>query len=629
MRKFYFYLTFLILAVTGQSAWAQVEGFAYGYCSDNINPISFETEGNYLIAGAFQLTEADVEKYDGCEITGVSIGFGSGRNKAVTVFFTDDLKGTPFRTIDGRVRPSQWNDIPVEGGVKLEKGRPIYVGYKYEVQNSTSVPLGCDDNTTTYSENADWVSAGYTEEELSAGWRHLGSQVGNVCIRVYLKGNTLPTANCVPQNIELPSLAYPGKPFKFSVTFTNASAEAVNNVEVVYQIGEDPEQTVEYTFDTPVSTNAPGTATFTAQTMQDGFGLPVWARISKVNGTDNDMADRRVGATLVCTDKFFKRKVVVEKYSGVRCGYCPRGIVAFEYMNENYPDKFIGITLSNYTPTDPMFCSYYETFLNNVMNPSGAPNVFVNRNNELTRVADKGAVESAVLSQYTDACEIGVTASFEKGDVANTVNATGTVEVTHDIDDADLSVTFVVVEDNVGPYQQANNFSGTTGCPEWADKPYYVSTIYDDVARYIHPDYNGIAGSVPTTLKAGEKYAYTVKNMSLGNTNTFDNAALIVLLIDNKTKQVVNADRCRFNGETDEPKDPEIPDTGIEHVKADDFSTVSLNGRTLTYQGAGIARVYSVSGTLEGTVGNSGTVTLAPGVYVVKTMAGARKVLVK
>lgn len=620
MRKIYPYLTFLILALTGQVVRAQEGSFAYGYCSDNINAISFDANDNYWIAGAFQLTEADVEKFDGCEITAVSIGFGSGRNKAVTVFFTDDLKATPFRTVEGRVRPSQWNDIPVEDPVVIRKGKPIYVGYKHQVQNSTAIPLGCDDNTATYSENADWVSAGYTDEELTAGWQHIGSKAGNVCLRVYLKGNRLPKTNCIPQNLQMPDLAHPGQPFDFTLTFSNASTEAVNDIEVIYQIGEDPEHTVTHTFDTPVEANGTGAVTMTGQTLQDAFGLPVWARISKVNGDDNDMADRKTSSILVCSSKFFERKVVSEKYSGVSCGYCPRGLVAYDYMNEKYADKFIGISVSNYSTSDPMYCSYYEKYFD-TYSPSGAPSLLVNRNKELTRNADKGSLEAAFLKQFTEGGEIGITAAFEKGDYANTINATGIVEVVFDKEDADMSMTFVVTEDNVGPYLQSNYYSGSTGLPEWTDKASRVSTIYEDVARYIHPDWNGIPGSVPETLKAGEKYAYTVKNMSLGRTDNFNNASLIVLLIDNKTGQIVNADRCRLDksGVAD----------GIEHLKSEDCQAVEVNGQTVSYQGVGQAEVYAVSGKFEGMIENNGTLKLLPGAYIVKTASTVRKVLVK
>ena len=39
----------------------------------------------------------------------------------------------------------------------------------------------------------------------------------------------------------------------------------------------------------------------------------------------------------------YDRVTVVEEGTGTWCGWCVRGIVALEYMRENYPDKFIGI----------------------------------------------------------------------------------------------------------------------------------------------------------------------------------------------------------------------------------------------------------------------------------------------
>ncbi len=62
------------------------EGVSYGYCSDEIEGCGFTVDGKYWIVGAFKMTDADVSQFDGCEITGVSIGFGSGRNKDIKIF---------------------------------------------------------------------------------------------------------------------------------------------------------------------------------------------------------------------------------------------------------------------------------------------------------------------------------------------------------------------------------------------------------------------------------------------------------------------------------------------------------------------------------------------------------------
>lgn len=618
MKKIYSLIFMLAIAVGVASAQT---GFAYGYSSDNISGVGANSgSSNYWIAAAFQMTQEDTERFDGCEITGVSIGFGSGRNKDLTIFFADDLASAPTATFEGRVRPSQWNDIELITPVKIEKGKPFYVGYKYNATNSTAMPIGTDGNTVTYAPTADFISIADTEDALANNWQHYGANFGNVCMRVYISGSAVSETNCVPQTLDLPSLVHPGQPFDFVLNFTNASAATVNSVEVAYKIGDDAEKTITQTLSPAVEANAKGQVKITDVTNQDNFSLPIKARITKVNGKANDMANMEISTTFVCTNGLFERKMVVEKYTGNGCQYCPRGIVAFDYMNEHYYGKFIGIAIHNY-PRDPMSCSAYSDF-QNWMQPSGAPNVIVDRDKSLTRTAEKGAIEGAFLKEYTDACEIGIFASFEKSSSTNAINATGTVKVAHDLDNANLAMTFVITEDHVGPYYQTNGFSNSTGLPEWADKPAYVSMYYDDVARYIHSNWDGIPGSVPATLKAGEEYAYTVEGLSLGNTVDVDMANLVALLIDTSTGKIVNADRIFL--------DPNrVPPTGIADVAADALNRVYTTDGAIRYQGEGKAQVYAVSGMYAGSVANGGSLSVAPGIYVVKTADFAHKVVVK
>lgn len=623
MIKHYLICTLLATMTGTLGAYAQGESsFAYGYCTDNINGVgSSEGVSEYWIGAAFQMTDSDVERFDGCEITGVSIGFGSGRNKAVTVFFTEDLASQPFATQAGRVRVSQWNDIELTAPVKIEKGKPFFVGYKHEVTNMTAMPVGCDGNTANFTPTADWLSISETEEGLDKGWSHYGSNFGNVCLRVFIKGDNLSQTNCVPLSLEMPNLAYPGKPFEFSLVFTNASPAPVNDLQVEYTIGEDAAKIVDVTFDSPVAANAKGSAVITATTDLDGFSIPVSARITKVNGQDNDIADKVITATLTCTNSLFERKVVAEKYSGTECGFCPRGIVGFEYMNETYPDKFIGISIQNYSTGDPMYCRYYNQALSSFAF-TGAPSAIVNRNKNLPKEPTKSALESSFKSEYSPACEIGVIADFEKPAAdAKSVTVSGTVRVSHDIENADYSMTFVITEDKVGPYYQANNYDSMTGLPEWQGKGRLVSMLYDDVARYIHEDWNGIAGSVPTVLKAGESYKYTVEDLPLGRTSNIDNANVVVLLIDNTTGQIVNADRKHF--------DPNRKPSGVESVAGEAAVKVYVCGGNICYEGEGEASVYSTDGVLVGIVAEGCSLAPVPGMYIVKLSAGAVKVLVR
>lgn len=630
MNKLSYALSTLLLAAAAAPVCQAQEGLSYGYCSDNITGNGFNSSDKYWIAAAFRMTEADVERFNDCEVTGVSIGFGSGRNKEIKVFMTYDLAEEPFYTQTGRVRAHQWVDIPVTNPVKIEKGKPFYIGYRYYVDNLSAHPIGGDDNVLSFTDGADWMSGAMTEDALAGAWQQYGSSVGNVCIRAIINGDNLPQSSCVPVGLIMPELATPGENFDFTLSFTNASTAEVKNVEVIYKLGEDEEQTVEYTFPEPVAPNARGEVKITAKTDQDQLEIPSWASISKVNGEPNDMAERKAYGTLVCTTGLFERKMVVEKFTGVYCGYCPRGIAGFDHMNKYYAGTFIGIAIQNYSTSDPMYCPAYLPW--SEVYKGGAPHCTINRNKLFSTNPEKGVLEAAYNQIYTRTSNIGIKVKAEPTASSHAYNVTATVNVARDVEDVDYAIVFVATEDKVGPYGQINNYNSMPGCPEFSGKGSTVSMLYDDVARNISSEWTGCANSVPSSLKAGEDYNYSVDNFSLGNTKVPMNANIIALLVDKSTGEIINADRIHLDpNRVDEPvAKPDDPVTGnVDSVTAADLYVDGGLGTISFFAEEGVAHVYSTSGQLMGIIEAGSSINAAPGLYIVKTKAGNCKVQVK
>lgn len=598
------------------------DGVNFGYCSDNINGQGMDyTVTPYWLGAAFQLTADDVAQFDGGEITYISVGFGKGRNKQITLFMTYDLQQEPFYTQSGRCRASQWNDIPVTNPVKIEAGKPIYVGYKYEAAESGAEPIGFDGQTGSYTSGADWFTSSVTEEGLTDNWRQIGAQSGNACIRVIIKTKTAEGANCVPTAMHLPELAHPGQQFSFTLDFNNASTSPVDNIEVEYQIGTDAARTATVNFPTAVGAGQNGQATIQAITDQDGISLATWARITKVNGQDNAMAERRVSGDLDCSNSFFQRKMLVEKVTGIHCGYCTRGIAGFDLMNEKYPDRFIGVAIQNYDTSDPMRCSYYEPWQSKFTS-SGVPYCFVNRNGNLTKNPTTGGLQDAYNKSYQEKCDLGLELAIEQGSDARHYNVDVTIRSMRGLQDVNYGLVFIVTEDFLGPYWQYNNYNTMDGCPEFYGKGNPVQLMYDDVARYINDDYLGIEGSVPTNLEAGQNYMYNMKDLTLGNTSVPMNASIIVAITDLDTNEVLNVERVRI--------DPDRRTSGVTVAETLEQGRVfCLDGQIVYAAQQGQAEAYTLSGTHAATIPAGAAVSVPAGLYIVKTPAGASKVLVK
>lgn len=62
-------------------------------------------------------------------------------------------------------------------------------------------------------------------------------------------------------------------------------------------------------------------------------------------------------------DKTYEKRVLVEEFTGTRCGNCTRGIAGMIKMREAYGDRFVGVSLHQFKqkPADPMYITdYYE-----------------------------------------------------------------------------------------------------------------------------------------------------------------------------------------------------------------------------------------------------------------------------
>lgn len=318
----------------------------------------------------------------------------------------------------------------------------------------------------------------------------------------------------------------------------------------------------------------------------------VWIK----SGTDSTGVKGRVSA--------YPRKLVSEEVTGTWCGYCVRGIVAMKEMNEKYPDSFIGIAIhcSSAAWTDAMSFGVedYHDLLFSRCNLSGYPRCVYNRNTMYS--IDPGDMETyykQIMDNSTNNCGIQLNASYDEA--TNEIIANTDIYFAADIDKADYRLAYVLVENNVHRtnedigvpegkptgYEQ-NNYYADNAMGEMGGFENLPSTIpadqmwYNDVARTIYPDYNGVSGVIPETIKEGDHFSYSCSFEIPKNVLEKKNTELIVLLI-NKNGIIDNADKVAIDGLT----------TGIYTVRDDnvaneDDAYYNVNGMRVNYPGKGI-----------------------------------------
>ena len=240
----------------------------------------------------------------------------------------------------------------------------------------------------------------------------------------------------------------------------------------------------------------------------------------------------------------FTRKIVMEEATGTWCGFCVRGIETIKKMSEEYPDNFIGIGLHD--DEEMSGAENYGDFIGT--NGYGYPGCIFNRNGNWGQVAYSDAKKAVLSNMNSTIAKIEASATFTSS-TNTSVKVSTTSTFLNSNDAANYKIAYVVLEDHVGPYQQSNNYSGQTLDPEnymyaWTQKDSYVSMEFNDVARGIYPDFNGLVGSVPTVVESFKGYTYSYTIDLPDNIQNKDNIRIVTLLIDGETGEIVNADEC-------------------------------------------------------------------------------------
>ena len=591
------------------SATAQNDSFHFGYCSNDIKGVGVGQDKIYYGA-AIEITAEQATKFAGCQVTGVSVGFATGVKKDVEIFVTHDLTATPVMTKAGRVSVNRFNDFSFDTPYTITAGQKFYVGFTHYCTSSVSYPMAFDGRIDNYDRRGDYISFSTAKEGLANQWTHIGHNYGNACVRAILTGDNLPVANALPRKLEGPAVAEVGAPSPFTLTVANSSIRPIESLELTLTEGENV-STQSISLSTPIAPNTEGQVSFSYTFIGSGDQSKLSASISKVNDTENDAKSDVVSVIVSANLNVFPRINVVEEFTGTTCANCPRGIVGMEYMEKTYgATNWIGIAVHNYSG-DPMRCVAYEEWMG--LGISGAPQSTFNRDMNLGPIdPSKDVLERAHL-EASPISNMRVKVSVDNvNKAAKTADITATVTSGADADGSMYSLAFVVTEDNVGPYDQTNNYGPVLPPLEGYPTTGRVSQIYNHVARYIN-SWNGTV-VLPDAIVAGQDYSHkhTASTPAVGN---MDETSYIVLLIDRTTQEIVNADKVSL-------KHGNLNPSGVQSVADAVDGNISLSGRFAEYFGEGSATITSLSGTTAAQLRNAQGTHLEPGIYVVAIRNG-------
>lgn len=549
-------------------AAAQTESMDYTPASSPYTYTSLkEQKAGMKIATAFQMPPAAMKKFAGNQISNVFFytGINSAKStqqiqvntiKKATIFLTHSLQDfKPFYTQqvdlpeDALTLVSYKLDTPYD----IKAGETVYVGVYYSLSSADDETLIID---YTYHGTETWggwigVQAYPTTQEPNPEWQfdNLSSQIGYFCNGVTITGNKLPVNEVsVPQSAVQPTV-YQNEPFEFQFIFLNEASNPIESIDVDVKVGDSEPRSEHFEADKPISYNSMAIAGVSNLSYPDAAldEIPVSVTVTKVNGNKNTSAAATSTAYIqvLPTGKGYKRNVVVEEFTGNWCGYCPQGIVTMDKLREVYTDGSVIPVAIHMQNNDPMISPTYNQVGSSYA--TGFPSAIMNRQMYIDNIYPTENCMSEIEAYMAYPSPAKVTATAHLNEKRNSIIFDAVSSFSFDNDKAAeyYTLAFGVTEDNVGPYEQHNHFSGEQSgtLPGWdGSVPEYVSLKYNDVARQYN-SIRGITGSVPEKVEAGKEYSfsYEMKFLAASKIDNVDNLNGVVYLINRKNNTVENA----------------------------------------------------------------------------------------
>lgn len=448
---------------------------------------------------------------------------------------------------------------------------PVYAGYTFtvnEVTASSGMPVMVADGV-----NEDALFIHSSRSKLK--WNSYSSEAGGVSVmKVIIEGDFHDNAASfiIPKDI-LCSAEDPDIVVAASVA--NHGLNPIEKVNYTFEIA-DVSGEGEYTFPSPIPPTWGASCPIPIEIGQiSEVGThDLSLNITSVNGVaNNDLAPVSVQPVKVLAFIPVNRPIV-EEYTGLWCGWCPKGYVALETMHEQYPDRFIGVAFHS---GDAM--SFEGNWPNS---PDGFPAGYINRAS-----VDLGNIYT-IWPRYADTfvnADIDVEINWTD-DSQTSLKATSSVRFVEDLTKADFGISYMLLIDGMSDptWIQSNYYAPKDG-EEPADYPSMpgkwgelfthgkekmLGLVYNDVildGKYID---GGFPGSIPTSITANEKISHScVFNLEqLGKPELVQDKnklRVVAVILDRKKGKPVNCNTSTYpdgsstNGvETTEVAAPEV-----------------------------------------------------------------------
>lgn len=355
-----------------------------------------------------------------------------------------------------------------------------------------------------------------------------------------------------------------GQKSEVQLIVTNMGSEHVREFTYVFEWQGKKGTEHTYTLSQPL--------TYVNEFLRLNFPLPLLPQssmgelklsITKVNGQPNAAAPEKAQTKghLIVVSQSPRRRVVVEDFTGMWCGYCPIAMGALEVLAHDFSDKVIPLAVHY---RDILARPEYGWVVQKYV--SGFPHVRVNRYRaSYTRLGydykngEPYALLQDILEEEKATTEASVHITKAELQARDTrVNIETSTTFTTSGQDALYHLAYVLVADGLHgesyDWLQRNYYSGKEGVrniiPQFVDAPGAISGLrFNHTVVRAESPLDGMPHSLPSTIEEGVSYrhhhAFDISNTrgSTGHNIIQDKSKLtaVVMLIDRRTGRIVNA----------------------------------------------------------------------------------------
>lgn len=342
------------------------------------------------------------------------------------------------------------------------------------------------------------------------------------------------------------------------------------------------------------------------------------------------------------------KHVVIEEGTGAWCGYCPLGILAMENLEKLYGDQVIPIAIHSANGQGDIYdYSAYTAYLGVSSFPTGLVNRIdtvyapaISSGNDYYFETSEGnkTFHDIAKREFENYAVADVCIDKAVYDVeSKNIQIMGNVNYALDMNSLNHNIAFVVLEDNLSGkqnnyfYMNTNPFFGKFGSGgEFGENAPIIQ--YVDVARKVpNNNFAGESGLIPVSVTADQPVAFNKVFSLPENVSNWDNAKVVVMLIDANTERVLNAARLKFAAGTAGINDATVSENGItisgENGSINVNGGSDLNVTVYDVSGSVISNANSTSGAVKVSTGGKN------GLFIVKATSDGvsvvKKVIVK